>query len=75
MRVDELHDWRASTQFSDDERAVLAFTEQLTTNLEVDDQTFAALHERWSPAEVVELVLTVSFYSCVSRVLNGLQIH
>jgi AhpD family alkylhydroperoxidase len=74
-QLDELHRWRDSSEFSDDERAVLAFTEQLTTNLEVDDQTFAALEERWAAAEVVELVLTVSFYSCVSRVLKGLQIH
>jgi alkylhydroperoxidase family enzyme len=74
-QLDELDGWRGSTEFSDDERAVLEFVEQLTANLEVDDQTFAALQERWSAAEVVELILTVSFYSCVSRVLKGLQIH
>ncbi len=75
QQLDELDQWRTSTKFSDDERAVLAFTEQLTTNLAVDDETFAPLRERWNAAEIVELILTVSFYSCVSRVLNGLQIH
>jgi len=75
QQLDELDAWRVSTNFSDDERAMLAFTEQLTTNLAVDDETFAPLHERWSAAEIVELILTVSFYSCVSRVLNSLQIH
>ena len=75
QQLDELEAWRVSTNFSDDERAVLALTEQLTTNLSVDDETFAPLHERWNAAEIVELILTVSFYSCVSRVLNSLQIH
>lgn len=75
QQLDELDAWRVSTNFSDDERAMLAFTEQLTTNLAVDDETFAPLHERWSAPEIVELILTVSFYSCVSRVLNSLQIH
>ena len=67
--------WRDSELFGDDEQAVLAVTEQLTTSLEVDDDVFAPLLARWTPAEVVELVLTIAFYSCVSRTLHGLQIH
>lgn len=74
-QLDALADWSSSDQFDADERALIAFAEQLTSGLAVDDETYAALAARWTPAEVVELTLTVSFYSCVSRVLNALQIH
>jgi AhpD family alkylhydroperoxidase len=74
-QLDSMASWRSASCFSDDERAVLAFAEQLTNELHVDDATFAALADRWTPAEVVELTLTIAFYSCVSRVLNGLEIH
>jgi 4-carboxymuconolactone decarboxylase len=75
QQLDELAEWPTSSSFSEDERGLLAFADQLTTNLHVDDDVFATLQQRWGPAELVELTLTVAFYSCVSRVLNGLQIH
>ena len=65
-QLDELAEWPASDCFDDDERAVLAFADQLTTDLAVDDATFARLQDRWTPSEIVELTLTVAFYSCVS---------
>ncbi len=73
-QLEELGRWRESTRFTTDEQAALALTDQLTLELEVSDQTWAALAERFSDGELVELVLTISFYSCVSRVLRALQI-
>ena len=74
-QLEELGRWRESTRFSTDERAALAVTDELTLEREVTDQTWAALAERFSEGELVELVLTISFYSCVSRVLHGLQLQ
>jgi alkylhydroperoxidase family enzyme len=71
-QVDELSTWQDSERFGPEEHEVLRFVDELTRDLEAGDDTMAALLARWSPAEVVELVLTVSFYSCVSRVLRGL---
>jgi alkylhydroperoxidase family enzyme len=73
--LDQLDHWVDIDELGDAEREVLQFTDELTQDLEVDDDTFAALMSRWSSAEIVELTLTVAFYSCVSRVLRGLHIH
>ena len=49
-------------------------TDELTLDLEVGDATWAALADRYEPGELVELVLTAAFYSCVSRVLRTLRL-
>jgi 4-carboxymuconolactone decarboxylase len=72
--LDGLDQWPTLDGLSDMQREILAFTDQLTVDLVVGDDTFAALADRWSPAELVELTLTVAFYSCVSRVLTALDI-
>jgi 4-carboxymuconolactone decarboxylase len=74
QQLAELSAWRSSAQFSDIERAVLAMTDELTRDLEVSDESWAALAARFPPGELIELVLTAAFYSCVSRVLHALRI-
>ena len=74
-QVDSLQEWAASDAFDDDERALLAFTDQLTIDGTVDDATFAPLAARWSNQELVEITLTAAFYACVSRVLNALAVE
>ena len=72
--LDHLDGWGELDGLGEEEREILAFTDELTRDLAVSDATFAAVARRWSPAQVVELILTVAFYSCVSRVLRGLGI-
>jgi 4-carboxymuconolactone decarboxylase len=69
-----LGSWRTSELFSPAEREVLAMTDDLTDELEVGDETWAALADRYQPGEIIELVLTASYYSCVSRVLRTLRL-
>jgi AhpD family alkylhydroperoxidase len=68
----DLAAWAASGRFSVAERAALAMCDELTGQLRVTDGTWHALAEHFAPGELVELVLTVSFYSCVSRTLHAL---
>ena len=74
-QLEDLWRWRESTRFSTDERAALALTDELTTDLDVTDATWTALAGCFSEGELVELVLTVGFYSCVSRVLRALHLN
>jgi alkylhydroperoxidase family enzyme len=74
-QLEQLAGWRESPLFSAEERAVLALTDELTTGLEVSDGTWADLAERFPAGQLVELVLTVSFYACVSRALHALQLN
>ncbi len=75
LQLDELESWPTSAAFGEVEREVLDFTDQVTTNLSVDDTTYARLAARWSPQEVVEITLTVAFYCCVARFLQALDIQ
>jgi 4-carboxymuconolactone decarboxylase len=70
-----LANWRASDEFTDAERATLAFTDEMTLDLEVKDETFGTLADHFQPGELVELTLTAAFYSCVARVLDALRIE
>jgi alkylhydroperoxidase family enzyme len=66
--------WASAPDFSPVERAALAMCDELTVDLAVSDATWEALAAQFDPGELVELVLTVSFYSCVSRTLHALRL-
>jgi 4-carboxymuconolactone decarboxylase len=68
----ELQEWPQSNRFSEEEEIVLALTDGLTERLEVTDDVFSELQRLFSERQIVELVVTAAFYSCVSRVLTGL---
>ncbi|MDA3038747.1 MAG: hypothetical protein O3C27_04300, partial [Actinomycetota bacterium] len=63
-----------ATTFSPAQHAALAMADQLGAVGELDDATWASLHRHFGDRGCLELVLTTSFYACVSRVLNGLQV-
>jgi 4-carboxymuconolactone decarboxylase len=71
----ELNAWRDSERFSDTERAILEFTDELTLDLEVSDETYERLEQHFGPPEIVELTLTAAFYSCVARVLRAIRVE
>ena len=59
---------------SGDDRLVLAFTEQLVRDASPDDETFAAMAQRFSPREIVELVLVIGQYMGLARLMATAQI-
>lgn len=69
-----LADWRFSNVFSEREQAALALTEAIVANSVPD-----AVHERaaalFSPAELIELTLTASFYCMVPRFLDAIDVN
>jgi alkylhydroperoxidase family enzyme len=56
------------------DRAVLDAARELHVGTELGDETFAKLNQELSHEHVVDLVVTISFYQCVVRVLGSLQI-
>ena len=73
-QIDQLASWRSSDVFTDPQRAVLAYTEQVTYDFQADDQTFTAVREHFNDQEIMELTATIGFYNMVSRVLRSLRI-
>jgi AhpD family alkylhydroperoxidase len=56
--------------FTDDEKAVLRFTDDVVRNVKASDRTLKAVQAFLSPAAVVELTLTVGYYMMVCRFLE-----
>lgn len=56
------------------EMAVLAYTEQSTKQVKVDDVVFAEVRSQFTEQEVMELTITIAGYNMVSRFLVALDI-
>lgn len=74
-QLDELQTWQSSTLFDDRTRAVLAYTDAMTRDIQVKDTVFAAVKSHFDKREIVELTATIATYNMVSRFLEALQIH
>ena len=67
-------DTTSEQALSEDERLVLAFTEQSTKNVKIEDSLFAKVKATFSDQEVMELTIAVAGYNMVSRFLVALDV-
>lgn len=74
-KLDALMDWTACPLFDAEERAVLAYTDAMTRQIQVPDDVFGAVSALYAPPQLVEITATVAAYNMVSRFLEALQIH
>lgn|SRR5574337_1149583 len=74
-KLDALKEWQDCSLFDVRERAVLAYTDAMTRQVQVSDEVFAAVAAHFEPPRLVELTATVAAYNMVSRFLEALQIH
>ena len=64
-----------ATSLNETERAVLQFAAEVLEGPRVSDPTFAAVSERLSSREIVELLLTVGEYLMLARVMTTLELE
>jgi AhpD family alkylhydroperoxidase len=74
-QLDALPDWEGSALFSARERAVLAYSDAMTRQVQVPQAVFDGVREHLDDRLVVELTATVAAYNMVSRFLEALQVH
>lgn len=74
-QVEAISNWKESGVFSDIERAVLEYTDEVAQNVSVKDETFAALQKYLNEQRIVELTLSIGYWGMVARVLVPLQIE
>ena len=60
--------------FSDLERLVLQYTDEVTTKVRSQDDTFQKLGEHFDHRELAELTLVIGFYNMVSRFLVNMDV-
>jgi alkylhydroperoxidase family enzyme len=73
-QIEALSDWRGSALFDEVERAVLAYTDSMTKEVQVPDAIFAAVRKHFDEREITELTATIAAYNLVSRFLVALQV-
>jgi alkylhydroperoxidase family enzyme len=59
-----------SPAFTDNDKAVLRFTDDVVRNVRASDRTLKAVQAFLSPGAVVELTLTIGYYMMVCRFLE-----
>jgi len=74
-QLDAISDWKSSSEFNNEERAVLQYTDEVTQKVKVTDQTFNALKNFFSEQTIVELTITTSYFAMVARLLVPLQVE
>jgi alkylhydroperoxidase family enzyme len=74
-QLEHLGDFETSALFNDQERAVMRYAAEATTNITVSDATFNALREFLDNRRITELVMNVAFYNAVVRVLVPLGVE
>jgi len=66
---------RGAEALGEDGRLVVRFTEQVVRDATPDDETFAAMSARFSPAEITHLLLVIGQYMMVARVMATAQLE
>ncbi len=69
-----IHEGPAAAAFDDLQRLVVAFTDDVVTNVRAGDATFLPLRERLGDKALQELTITIGFYMMVSRFLETFDV-
>lgn len=73
-QVAALWDWRASQLFNAQQRALLAYTDAMTDNIEVTDDVFDNARKHFSERQIVELTMLIGAYNMLTRFLKALKV-
>jgi len=74
-QLDALPNWQESKLFTEEERAVLAYTDEVEREVKVRDETFVGLQRFLNEHEIVELTVAIGYYGMVSRFLVALEVE
>lgn len=73
--VDALQNWESSDLFDARERAVLAYTDAMTLEVQVPDHIFEALRPYFDERQLVELTANIAGYNMVARFMEALNLE
>jgi alkylhydroperoxidase family enzyme len=73
-QVDQIDSYQTSPLFSDDDKLILRYAEELTLKAQVGEDLFRQLERRLGPLKLLDLNAAVGFWNMMARNLNGLQI-
>jgi AhpD family alkylhydroperoxidase len=75
QQLRDFHEYRTSPAFSEEEKVVMEYAEELTKEpVEVPDELFARLREHFDEAQIVELTAAITIENFRSRFNRALEI-
>lgn len=73
-QVGDIADWQPSALFTDRQRALLAYTDAMTREIDVPNTVFADLQHHFSERQIVELTMLIGAYNMLTRFLKALKV-
>ena len=73
-QVAALEDWQSSQLFSSQQRALLAYTDAVTRDIDVANEIFSEARRYFSDRQIVELTMLIGAYNMLTRFLKALQV-
>ena len=73
-QVEALADWSSSNLFTDKQRALLAYADAITRDIDVPDAIFADVQKHFSDRQTVELTMLIGAYNMLTRFLKALKV-
>jgi len=73
-QVEALTDWQKSGLFNDKQRALLAYTDAMTREIDVPDLVFDQVRSHFTERQTVELTLLIGAYNMLTRFLKALKV-
>jgi 4-carboxymuconolactone decarboxylase len=74
-QIAAVENWETAKCFSDLDRLVLRFTDEVARNVKASRESLEALKKHMGPTEIVELVLSIGFWGMVARVLETTEVE
>jgi len=73
-QIDNVVNYQTSPLFTADDKVILRYAEELTTNARVDDDLYARAEKIVGKDHIVDLTGAVAFWNMMARNLNALQV-
>jgi alkylhydroperoxidase family enzyme len=70
-----IDNWESAKCFSEVERLVLLFTDEVARGVKGGKDTLAALQRHLGPGEIVELIMAIGFWGMVARILETTEVE
>lgn len=70
-----IDNWEGAKCFSETERLVLRFTDEVARNVKGSKAALEALQKHLGPGEIVELIMAIGFWGMVARILETTEVE
>jgi alkylhydroperoxidase family enzyme len=74
QQIDEIGSYRTSRQFTDNDKLILQYAEELTNKARVDDDLYRKVESVVGKDTMVDLTGAIAFWNMMARNLNALQV-